>query len=205
MSAIHAWHGVHFTDRAIKSHMVPGCLMPDLIADMRKRGYEPGPIVPSEHQTAQMCREMKSATLRQRVYSLDPGGMLHRDEPWFQIRVDNLPIDVRACTVRDYADALRSYAVRRFASGRAYYKIHGAWHCLVLLPRQFRAFLAALVAETPRAEAESAAFWRGQKTVDEVLREVNAAAIGCDPGELPRLAADRPGDRFTFPIEGPTS
>lgn len=197
MTAVYSWHRITF-EGGTKTHCVPGCLLPDLVEDMTSRGHPPTPVSAVETAPPEYRQAIRR---RHGEWSLDPGGMLHRDEPWITLRIDNLPVEVRACTVRDYAESLRRYKERMFTSGRRYFKIHGAWHCLVLLPRQFHWFLAALVEETPRAEAESTAFWRGQKTVDDVLREANAMALGVEAASLPRLASPRPGDRFTFPTD----
>ena len=198
MTAVHAWHRITFGQGRTKTHTAPGCLLADLIDDLRKRGHEPAPILrPPCDGDVEI--EYRSPVLRTRMWCLDMGGMVCTDEPWITVRVDNLPIEVRACDVRDHVQRLARYEVRRFSSGRAYYKIHGWMHCIVLLPRQFRAFTAGVEASVEHAEAESAAFWRGKKTWNDALREANARAIGAPIESMPRLAGAHPADRFTFP------
>ena len=138
MTAVHAWHRITFGQGRTKTHTAPGCLLADLIDDLRKRGHEPAPILRPPYD-GDVEIEYRSPVLRTRMWCLDMGGMVCTDEPWITVRVDNLPIEVRACDVRDHVQRLARYEVRRFSSGRAYYKIHGWMHCIVLLPRQFRA------------------------------------------------------------------
>lgn len=139
--AHHAWHRVLF--RGGKTHLVPGCLCDDTIADLASRGIpveDGGPLEP---------------IVRVREWSLDLGGGIYMTEPSVAVKVDNLTVDMLCSHVGGVLDRLRNCGERRFASGARYYKWHGKWHCAVFTPRQHRALTVAV----EEVAADSAARW----------------------------------------------
>lgn len=155
-----------------------------LIADLRARGHEPSPILEKSED-----RELSYAILRSKEYCLDPGGMLHTQEPWMDFNIHGLTVSVRSSTVNDYARVITKYRVRYFGDV-PYFKIHSAYSCLVLTPRQMAKFSQDLNDAIIEADRQSMEFWYGKKTMNQVLQEANGRSDQ-------DFAHEHPGDRFT--------
>jgi hypothetical protein len=173
------------------THMVPGSLRNDLVADMTNRDCPPMALRDNDPEWA--------AIKRVRSYGLDTGGMGYVDEPYVGFRLHNLTLEFLCSSVLFFLLRARKYTERRFASGRPYYKHHGSVHCMVFTPAQHRLYLAKLEALLPDAEATSHAFFAGKKNPIQVLRDVQANHLGVDPEELGPVASfgASTADRFT--------
>lgn len=153
MTAHHAWHRAAFLNA--KAHAAPGVLMADMMHDLLSRGctLHSDPIVPVK---------------RIKTWSLDLGGAIHTSAPWGSVRVDNLTLDFPSWQAIEVRNGLRRKCPpRTFASGRIYYKFHGHWACLVMLPRQYEALLTEMERIALAEDAKADEFFKALRRFDE--------------------------------------
>lgn len=155
MTAHHAWHAIRF--EGAKGHLVPGFLRDDLLAEMKQRNHDLDSNLPEGYIPLR----------RVRSWSLDLGGSLIVGEPRVVVRVDNLSVGVLCSQIHEIADSLRHMKERQFASGRSYFKHHGAWHCTILTPRQGRVLVEAVDAVRSTAHAQWLTFFDMWKARNE--------------------------------------
>ncbi len=109
-----------------KNHAVPTSLRQVIIDDLATRAGE----LPTNEEPLMDG------------YFLDFGGMIHKDEPHHHIMVDGLKIEFLTAFVDSvyfgFQKAKRRTIFRRNKPKRlwSYYKVHGAYHCLVVEPHQ---------------------------------------------------------------------
>lgn len=157
------WHRIMIT--GAMTHLVPGSLRQDLITEMTARGHPP------------MDLGGYPAIKRVHDYGLDAGGAGFADEPCIGFRLFNLPLEFLCSHVALFVKRGRGYKERRFASGRPYYKHHGAHHALVFTPAQHRRYMAGMEDILPRAEEMAEKFFASKLDVGDIGTAIAAAGL----------------------------
>jgi len=157
------WYRIMMTGAL--THLVPGSLREDLVAAMTDRGHAP------------MDLGSYPAIKRVHSYGLDLGGAGFVDEPYLGFRLFNLPLEFLCSHVAVFVKRGRAYRERRFASGRPYFKHHGAYHALVFTPAQHRRYMAGMEALLPQAEETAERFFASKLDVGDIGTAIAAAGL----------------------------
>ena len=101
-----------------KFHYCPSEIVSDLVADIIARGGEE--------------KEIK-VVVEGRI---DLPGMIMTDRPWESIKIGSFNLNIPSQDFSEFMIELASAPVRKFASGKEYYKIHSWRECVVFSPEQ---------------------------------------------------------------------
>ena len=101
-----------------KFHYCPSEIVSDLVADIIARGGEE--------------KEIK-VVVEGRI---DLPGMIMTDRPWESIKIGSFNLNIPSQDFSKFMIELASAPVRKFASGKEYYKIHSWRECVVFSPEQ---------------------------------------------------------------------
>ncbi len=138
------WHWLVFDasddGRTAKSHAVPSALVNVVVSDLLSRGHR-----------------LKSRRPLDSVH-MDWGGSVLLTEPVIALHASGLSVEFQ---VSDASRMLHETqrAPKRVVGSSTYYKVHGAFRCLVLTEKDRNALLATLKTIEPGAVEMSAAFW----------------------------------------------
>jgi len=162
-----------------KTHFCPSELAGDLIADIEARGGE----------TVEM-KETKEGRA-------DLPGIVSTNRVWEDIEIGEFKLGFPSLDFEYFMEELGRTPLRKFGSGKEYYKIHGWLHCVVLTPEQRIAVLAKMAEMLPdvRKHAE-----KEDKEFLEAMEQINKGklrVVSCREAELRGEAM-----RVTIPPKG---
>lgn len=139
------WHWLVFDasddGRTAKSHAVPSALVNVVVSDLLSRGHR-----------------LKSRRPLDSVH-MDWGGSVLLTEPVIALHASGLSVEFQVSDARRMLSETIRAPPRVAGGGKTYYKVHGAFRCLVLTEKDHSALLATLKTIEPGAVEMSEAFW----------------------------------------------
>jgi hypothetical protein len=130
------------------THLYPLTLEPRLLTNWTARGFKLHPGIQGA--------PADWAYTDTKTGSLSLGHAGFTDETWEVLHLPGLKLSFRAREIDEYLSLLERLGVRT-ELGRPYYKLHGAGHCLCLLPRHRDELLVKLESRLAKANAIAAA------------------------------------------------
>ncbi len=82
--------------------------------------------------------------------SLDFGGGCYQRRPWEDFELDGLEVGIPSEHLNAFYKAIKELSVRKFGDV-PYYKLHGYWQCITVLPEQREELLDEMHARLPIA------------------------------------------------------
>ena len=131
------WHWLVFDagddGRTAKSHAVPSALVNVVVSDLLSRGHR-----------------LKSRRPLDSVH-MDWGGSVLLTEPVIALHASGLSVEFQVSDTRKMLYETQRAPSRMAGGGKNYYKVHGAFRCLVLTEEDRNALLATLKTIEPGA------------------------------------------------------
>lgn len=150
----------------VKTHWVCPELYTLLLADLTKR------FGPLPHQGKK----------RECTVFMDMPGMVHKDRPIekFTLGSTGLAVEVPSEDVAAILEQIADVDVRRFgdADRTRYYKLHNAYHCFVLTPKQYTLLVKLMRAGVEGAEQRAKAFWAQHESPAAAAHGIPLAQVG---------------------------
>ena len=123
-----------------KSHLFPDAIKDRLLKNLEQRGMD---IHPAHPKFA-----LKTVT----KLGIDAGGVCRSDEHWIEYQLDGAVFTLPVTQVDIYLDMLQT-TLERLELGTPYYKLHGAWFCVCLMPKDRTELLKQMTQRLPEAQA----------------------------------------------------